>query len=87
MKYIVQTRYDDGSVEPSLKTASEIIKDESLSDCSGIEMRVWESGKLGELIPLKIHGTWHSKDPKDSLYIKATRPDGSIAFDGWGVDH
>ena len=24
---------------------------------------------------------------KNPLYIKATRPDGSIAFDGWGTDH
>ncbi len=87
MKYIVQTRYDDGSIGLGLKTASGIILDESLSDCSGIEMRVWESGEFGKLIPLRIHGTWHSKDPKKSLYIKATRPDGSIAFDGWGVDH
>lgn len=87
MKYIVQTRYDDKSADVSLKTASEIILDESFSDCSGIELRVWESGEFGKLIPLELHGTWHAKDPKDSLYIKATRPDGSIAFDGWGIDH
>lgn len=87
MKYIVQTRYDDKSADVSLKTASEIIMDESFSDCSGIEMRVWESGEFGKLIPLELHGTWHAKDPKDSLYIKATRPDRSIAFDGWGIDH
>lgn len=87
MKYIVQTKYDDDKIGLSLMTAAQIVEAESMSDCSGVEMKVWENGEFGTIIPLKIHGTWHMKDPKDSLYIKATRPDGSIAFDGWGIDH
>ena len=70
-----------------LMSPYEIIMRESMSDCSGAEMKVWESTSFGKLTELKIHGTWHAEDPHESLYIKATRPDGSIAFDGYGVDH
>ena len=84
-KFIVQTRYVDEPIAVELLYAHEIVARESMSDCSGGEMCVWEPGAFGELTKLRLHGTWH--DVNDPPYIKATRPDGTIAFDGYGVDH
>lgn len=83
--YITQLKLDDGTVIPGLHTAGWILDTTDMSDCYDVELKVWESGGFGELVPLEIHGAWH--DPKRPLYMKATRPDGSIAFDGYGTDH
>lgn len=83
--YYVQTRWDDGSISQEIMTAPEIVERESMSDCSGADMRIWEMTEFGKLTELTLHGTWH--DNRDPLYIKAVRPDGNIAFDGYGVDH
>lgn len=87
-QYIVQTRWNDGDdaeVYTSMQTASEIVSRVDMYDCYDEDIAVWECDTFGELVPLQIHGTWHCLD--DPLYIKATRPDGSIAFDGYGTDH
>ena len=83
-QYFVQHRFDD-ELCISIKTAREIINRVDMSDCSDEEMEVWESTEFGKLTKLTLHGCWH--DPSNPLYIKATRPDGSIAFDGYGTDH
>lgn len=85
-QYIVQIIWDDGEMTTSLETARQIIDTIDMSDCyPPIEMKVWEPNKDNWLRELRIHGCWHN--PKDPLYIKVTRPDGSIAFDGYGTDH
>lgn len=84
-KYFVQTRLQDGEMYTGLMTSGEIIAEESMSDCSCVEMAVWESSGFGSLTKLTLHGCWH--DHNRPLYIKATRPNGSTAFDGWGEDH
>lgn len=82
--YFVQMRFDDGDVAPGFHTAGWILDTMDMSDCSGIELKVWESGEFGELIPLKLRGKWCNEHP---LQMKAVRPDGSVAFEGFGTDH
>ena len=84
-QYYVQKRWPDGSVIQELMPAARIVECESMSDCSGVEMRIWEMSSFGVMTQLTLHGTWH--DPDRPLYIKAVRPDGSVAFDGYGIDH
>lgn len=84
-RYYVQTRWDDGSTAQELLTAEEIVERESISDCSGADMCIWEMPSFGTLTELALFSSWH--DPGRPLYIKAVRPDGSIAFDGYGTDH
>lgn len=83
-RYVVQGKMDD-EVYIFTETARRIIDRIDMQDCTGEELAVWESGEHGELIPLTICGCWHDFD--NPLYIKVIRPDGSIAFDGWGTDH
>ena len=82
--YIVQET-DGDEFWTAMMPSSRMIDHEDLSDCTGYRMTIWEPAGFGELIPITLHGCWHN--PKNPLYIKATRPDGSIAFDGYGTDH
>ena len=84
-EYIVHHLFDGEDFSVSMKRGSEIIDRISMADCTGEELRVFEPVGFGEMVELKLCGTWHDSD--DPLYIKAVRPDGSIAFDGHGVDH
>ena len=84
-KYFVQMMFSDRTTAPALMAATEIINAVDMSDCSEIELQAWEPGKFGELTKLKILGCWHN--PSDPLYIMVVRPDGTIAFDGYGTDH
>lgn len=85
-KYVVQGRLrDEIDHWTEMKSAKEILDRLDMADCYDEDLCVWESTALGELVPLTLHGTRH--DHKNPLYIKATRPDGSIAFDGYGTDH
>ena len=83
-KYVVQGKFE-GEVYIFIETARNIIARIDMMDCTGEDLTVWESEKFGELTPLTIRGCWHDLDRP--LYIKVTRPDGSIAFDGFGTDH
>lgn len=83
-KYVVQGKYE-GEVYIFMETARNIIARIDMRDCTGEDLAIWESGEFGELTPLTISGCWHDFDRP--LYIKVTRPDGSIAFDGFGTDH
>lgn len=82
--YVVQAKCDDG-IYISICSTEEIIRHIDMQDCSGEELAVFASDTFGKLESLKIHGTWH--DPKNPLYIKVTRPDGTVEFDGYGTDH
>ena len=85
-QYVVQFKWDDGDMETCMKTANELIHIIDMDDCyPEYEMAVYESTEIGSLTRLDMHGCWHDLD--DPLYIKATRPDGSIAFAGYGTDH
>lgn len=84
-EYITQLKLDDGTVIPGVHTSKWVLDIMDMSDCYDVELKVWGIRGFGELVPLEIHGTWH--DPKNPLYMKVTRPDGSIAFDGYGTDH
>lgn len=86
-KYLVQLTWED-ETEPSasLKTAGEILDFLDMDDCyPEYQLSVYEVSKQGIVLPLELHGAWHDID--NPLYMKATRPDGSIAFDGYGTDH
>lgn len=89
--YLVQYT---GELEPgeretvvSLWSAARVLDWLDLRDCydPGDEVAVYEVSEPGRVTPLHLWGAWH--DPRRPLYLKATRPDGSIAFDGWGTDH
>ena len=83
-KYIVQVISED-AIDTVMKTASQIIGWVDMSDCyPELDIRVWESCEDG-LIELDVRGCWHDMD--NPLYIEAVRPDGSVAFDGYGTDH
>ncbi len=84
-RYVVQMTGCDDEVCVALKTADECISLEDCSDLYDMRFCVWECGGFGELIPIRIMGCWHN--PADPLYIKGVRPDGSVAFDGYGTDH
>ena len=85
--YVTQIKFGDDEMATSMKSAGEIVSFLDMSDCypEPYEIAVFESTEVGSLVKLDLHGCWH--DMKNPLYIKATRPDGSIAFDGWGTDH
>lgn len=88
-KYLVQTKWGDKPDEfgVSIKTAKQIVDIIDMMDCypPDLEYAVFEVSEFGTAIPLEMYGCWH--DFADPLYIKVTRPDGSIAFDGYGTDH
>jgi len=85
-KYLVIER-DRGDEESAatLKTPFEIIDNISMRDCYGAEVyKVFDvSGEAP--VELEWHGTWHMSG--DPLYIKVTRQDGTIEFDGHGTAH
>lgn len=84
-EYFVQHVHPDGEVVLDVMNAYSIIGAVSMSDCSGEELYVWESTEEGKVTRLAVFGCWH--DPDDPLYIKAVRPDGTVVFDGYGVEH
>ena len=87
-EYIVQTQWGgDAGVTTSIMTKKRILDIIDIFDCypDDFWMKVFESKDFGKIDELDIHGAWH--DFKNPLYIKLTRPDGSIAFDGYGTDH
>ena len=82
--YIVQIRNAEETYV-SILTPHEIIRRIDMSDCSGEDFCIFVSEAFGTLEPLVVHGCWH--DPHDPLYIKVTRQNGEIMFDGYGTDH
>jgi len=85
-KYLVLAR-DEGDPESTamLRSPIEIIDNISMRDCFAPDIyKVFDvSGDAP--VELEWHGTWHKIG--DPLYIKVTRPDGTIEFDGYGTDH
>lgn len=83
-KYLVCGNWD-GEKYTALMGAYEIINRIDMNDCIGEELEIYnvEFGKEPER--LTIHGAWH--DAKNPLYIKVTRENGEIEFDGMGTDH
>lgn len=64
----------------------EIIYHIDWSDCSDEEIKVYAIDDYEkEPEELEVYGAWHNL--KDPLYIKVTRKDGTIEFDGYGTDH
>ena len=76
----------EGEVSASMKTVSEIIREIDMDDCCDYieERKVYEITEDGPQL-LEVHGCWH--DFKNPLYIKLTRQNGEIVFDGYGTDH
>ena len=85
--FLVLLKDDEDSYPlPVVRTKARIISNISMFDCSPYSMyRVYAIKENGDLVPLKIYGTWHN--PKDPLYIKLEDPEGNIVFDGHGTDH
>lgn len=86
-EYLVQ---EHAIYEPTIaymKTAQEIIKWIDMSDCyPEIDIEVFDvETQFGVVEKLEVHGCWHNLN--DPLYIKVTRSDGTIVFDGYGTDH
>ena len=84
-KYLVVSKYED-EMYAIMYTPSEIIHRIDMDDCYDFTSthKLYEVTEDG-VYPLVIHGCWH--DFKDPLYIKVTRQNGEIVFDGYGTDH
>ena len=84
-RYLVVTKFS-GRVYATMQTRSELIRQIDMDDCTGFtsDHKLYEVTD-GGIEPLVIHGCWH--DHNDPLYIKVTRPNGEIVFDGYGTDH
>lgn len=84
-QYLVITKFD-GRVYATMQTKSWIIRQIDMDDCTDFlrDSKVYEITDEGPQ-QLVIHNCWH--DFKDPLYIKVTRQNGEIVFDGYGTDH
>ena len=84
-RYLVVSKFD-GRMYALMHTANEIIHRIDMDDCYDFisTNKLYEVTEDG-IEPLQIHGCWH--DPKRPLYIKVTRKNGEIVFDGYGTDH
>ena len=83
-KYVVEISVN-GEDTLSLKTASQIIRDIDMFDCLEFDHYYVFDIDNESASKLEIYGCWH--DPSNPLSIKATYPNGLIAFDGYGTDH
>ena len=84
-EYLVQF-HSNGIVFASMKTANEIIDRIDQRDYTDEMFDVYDvETKAGVIEKLEVHGAWHNA--KRPLYIKLTRSDGTIVFDGYGTDH
>lgn len=84
-KFLVVTK-DEGEVYASMWTAKEILDYLGMTDCFEYdEIHVYDVREIGKVEELFLHGTWHDADKP--LYMKVTRHDGTIVFDGFGTDH
>ena len=84
-RYLVVTKFS-GRVYATMQTRSELIRQIDMDDCTDFtsDHKLYEVTD-GGVEPLEIHGCWH--DHNDPLYIKVTRQNGEIVFDGYGTDH
>lgn len=84
-KFLVVTK-DEGEVYASMWTAGRILDYLDMTDCFEYdEIHVYDVREIGKVEELFLHGTWHDID--QPLYMKVTRRDGTIVFDGFGTDH
>lgn len=84
-KFLVVTRYDDGTESVSTQTEYKIIDRVDMQDCSNTEIEVYRVKFGEEPEKLTILGTWHMFD--DPLYIAVVNKNGNVVFDGYGTDH
>lgn len=84
-EYLVQF-HGDIMVHAHMMTEREIIKRIDARDYTDELFDVYDvESEAGVVEKLEVHGCWHNL--KDPLYIKVTRSDGTIVFDGYGTDH
>ena len=84
-KFLVVTK-DEGEVYASMWTAERVLDYLGMTDCFEYdEIHVYDVREIGKVEELFLHGTWHDMD--QPLYMKVTRHDGTIVFDGFGTDH
>ena len=84
-EYLVQFHYSK-CVHATMMTEREVIDRIDARDYTDELFYVYDvETEAGTVEKLEVHGAWHN--PKDPLYIKVTRSDGTIVFDGYGTDH
>lgn len=84
-EYLVQFHYGE-CVHATMMTEREVIDRIDARDYTDELFDVYDvETEAGTVEKLEVYGAWHN--PKDPLYIKVTRSDGTIVFDGYGTDH
>ena len=85
-EFLVVTKDEEGKVAAGMWTEKNILDYLDMEDCYEFaEIHVYDVSKIGKIEELRLHGTWHDLD--QPLYIKVTRKDGTVVFDGFGTDH
>ena len=81
-QYLLQTRYDDGSVGAAMAAWPAIIHRIGFSDCSGEEHEVYDVSEFGKVVKLE-----HNYGDRFNYHIFTRTDTGEVVFEGESPEH
>ncbi len=82
--YVVQVRYDDGTVWATTMMEHQILDAVGMSDCSGCEYQVYMQEGFGKLVPLDRIQNDHAPFNYHTFVRSDT---GEVIFEGFSPEH
>lgn len=83
-KYLVQTRYEDGTVSGSMHAPAKIIEMFGFMDCSGDEYAVFDVSEFGSVVKLEYIPATSAPYNYHTFISSAT---GVVEFEGYSTEH
>ena len=81
-QYLLQIRFDDGSVGATVAHWPAIIQRVGFSDCSGEECEVYDVSEFGKVVRLEH---FCGKRPNHHIFVRADT--GEVEFEGDSPEH